>query len=293
MNMSNDTDTRHGITPFVSYYVYTIFLYVVGLFLICGFSLFGLMSNISNIIVYTKMGFSKTTNISLVALSGCDLLVSLSMLFVIISNSPFFATFTRLPSRDYMKEIIYLGAAVLYSSLGLGACVTAILSTERCLAVVLPLKVKSLVTPLRITMTIGALVVYQIALKVVLSVMSGPPYTSVNHHRHLYLACAFSYPTMLSFIIVSVSTAFLVVRLKTNLSWRNKTSGQTNSSSAKDLKATRASFNFDLPSPLFWKALRSSLMMDLACKNFNQSINPLFWTQYSGLYYGRIGAKIP
>ncbi|GFR85048.1 chemosensory receptor A [Elysia marginata] len=141
--MSNDTDSSQGILPFTSYYIYTIFAHVNGLFLILGFGLFGVLSNTANIIVYAKMGFSDTVNISLLALSACDLIVSLSSLVVMFSSNPLFVNF-RLPSGVDLEEVAFVaGTVFMYPCLGLGACVTAILSTERCLSVVLPLKVST------------------------------------------------------------------------------------------------------------------------------------------------------
>ncbi|GFR93947.1 LOW QUALITY PROTEIN: chemosensory receptor B [Elysia marginata] len=144
--MANVTDLSQGILPIVSFYVYTILFQVIGVFLINSFGLLGIVSNTANIIVYVKMGLSETANISLLALSTCDLIVSLCVLLASNCANPLLLATKRLPSGASIKEITYVASSVLYNCLGLGACVTAILSTERCLCVIFPLKVKSIVT---------------------------------------------------------------------------------------------------------------------------------------------------
>ncbi|GFS03355.1 hypothetical protein ElyMa_006468600 [Elysia marginata] len=82
-----------------------------------------------------------------------------------------------------LKEITYVASSVLYNCLGLGACVTAILSTERCLCVIFPLKVKSIVTARRVKVVIGALVIYETIIAVLVLATTGPPFAKYYANR--------------------------------------------------------------------------------------------------------------
>ncbi|GFS10214.1 chemosensory receptor A [Elysia marginata] len=261
--MSNDTASSQGIVPILSYYTYIIFGHVNGLGVICAFALFGVFSNIANIIVYVKMGLSETVNISLLTLSVSDLIASLSMLFLQIFVNPLVAP-TRLPSGAFIEEIGYTTTCLLYPFLGLGACVTAILSIERCLCVITPLKgqrslgmhyqgferklkdrildaqkIKSIVTPSRISVLLGVFFIYEAVLCTLMLVQTGPPYKSYNYKRLVYMAWSFTYPSTVCFVLISATTVFLVVRLRTHVSWRNQTTNQASGGSVKELKATR------------------------------------------------------
>ncbi|GFS03357.1 chemosensory receptor A [Elysia marginata] len=221
--MANVTDPGQGIFPLVNYYKYTFFFRVSGFFLVNCFTLLGIVSNTANIIVYVKMGLSDTANISLLALSTCDLIVSLCILLGTNCSNPLLLATQRLPSGASLKEITYAVTSVMYNCLGLGACVTAILSTERCPCFIFPLKVKSIVTARRVKVVIGALVIYETIFAVLVLATTGPPFAKYYANRTRYKMWSFSYPGFLSFIIVSVSTVFLVVRLKASISWRSKT----------------------------------------------------------------------
>ncbi|GFS03353.1 chemosensory receptor A [Elysia marginata] len=185
--MANVTDPGQGILPIVSFYVYTIFSQVNGVFLVNSFSLLGIVSNTANIIVYVKMGLSETANISLLALSTCDLIVSICLLLSINCVNPLLLAITQLPSGASLKEITYAVTSVMYNSLGLGACVTAILSAERCLCVIFPLKVKSIVTARRVKVVIGALVIYETIFAVLILATTGPPFAKFYANRTRFM----------------------------------------------------------------------------------------------------------
>ena len=129
------------ITPLVSYYVYTIVMYVLGVSLTSALAMFGVFSNTVNIIVFYKMGFQETTNINFFSLAINDLMASCGNLLVEIFQSPFMKI-DELPQGSLILQTTYLASFVVYSCCGFGALITAVLAMERCLCIVFPLKVR-------------------------------------------------------------------------------------------------------------------------------------------------------
>ncbi|KAK3782278.1 hypothetical protein RRG08_046389 [Elysia crispata] len=67
---------RPQIAPLVSVAILETFLLVVNFAVCCSVSLMGIFTNLANIIVFSKMGFSVNSNMPFLALSVFDLLVS-------------------------------------------------------------------------------------------------------------------------------------------------------------------------------------------------------------------------
>ena len=86
------------------------------------------------------------------------------------------------------------------------------------------------------------MVVYQSVFIVLLYVYPGPPYNVLVLRRALYFNCSFSFPSLICFFVVLVSTTVLVVRLKQNVEWRNEAAKQSNPNTdgSKELKAARS-----------------------------------------------------
>ncbi|GFS24964.1 chemosensory receptor C [Elysia marginata] len=132
--------TGHGgiIDTFVSFSTYKILLLVNGFGFTVSVATFGVFSNTLNVIVYLKLGLRETTNISFFALAIVDLLICVCSAVSILS---------RLSEvSPYGRSVIYLGyqvAGLLFPCLGMGAFITTVLSAERCLCIVMPLKVSN------------------------------------------------------------------------------------------------------------------------------------------------------
>ena len=128
----NMSDSHSFIIPLVSYTVYSVLNTVFGSFLTSIFSVFGILSNIINLIVYYKTGLQETTTIDFFVLAISDLVVSLSTIIIQVSR----LVFTKsIPQTSWVSTIF------MYPACGFSAMITALLSTERCLCVVFPLKV--------------------------------------------------------------------------------------------------------------------------------------------------------
>ncbi|KAK3771347.1 hypothetical protein RRG08_054793 [Elysia crispata] len=201
----------------------------------------GTFTNTANICVYLKIGLSGPTNICFFTLSIIDLLVSVgAVLNQLTYNLPLSAM--KLPSGAPVSEIGLGSLFTLYPCLGCSAWMTAILSIERCLCISAPLKVKEIVTSKRILFLILTMVAYQSVFIVLPYVYTGPPYNVRDRRRPLYFSCSYSFPSLICFFIVLVSTSLLVVRLKKNVEWRNEAAKQSNPNpnDSKELKAARS-----------------------------------------------------
>ncbi|KAK3737435.1 hypothetical protein RRG08_059004 [Elysia crispata] len=105
-------------------------------------SLGGVIKNVINIAVFVKLGFNETSNISLLTLAICDLLLTL---WGTICINPGF-TDAELPFLP--TELAQLtGAGLSVFIFRCSAWVIAFISFERCLCILIPLKVKKWVTP--------------------------------------------------------------------------------------------------------------------------------------------------
>ncbi|CAG5118999.1 unnamed protein product, partial [Candidula unifasciata] len=107
---------------------------------ICQFiDVIGTATNIVNIICFIKQGFRDTVNISLFALSVADLICLLALLLNNILLNPLIYDLPFFPFDPF--EIVYITAFwphVVFARIS--ACITAFISTERCLCVAFPLK---------------------------------------------------------------------------------------------------------------------------------------------------------
>ncbi|XP_059173483.1 uncharacterized protein LOC131954018 [Physella acuta] len=108
----------------------------------------GLIFNSINIIVFIKLGFTDTINISLLSLAIADIGIHITMIGYVVIYSP------EMTQDKTNIELIY---AVSYLILGwphvmfsrISGCLTAFISLERFLCIAVPLKVKTLITKKR------------------------------------------------------------------------------------------------------------------------------------------------
>ncbi|GFS10218.1 chemosensory receptor B [Elysia marginata] len=101
--------------------------------------IFGILSNIVNIVVFYKMGFSSPSNINLFCLAIADLLILCYILLVSAGNHPLFLN-ARLSIS--MVDVARTGALVYYSFSALASWITAVINVERSCCIAFPMKVK-------------------------------------------------------------------------------------------------------------------------------------------------------
>ena len=133
-----DHDTQ--VVPIISHYVTSIIAIVFGTFMGVTTGFLGMLTNSANICVYLKLGLTETTNISFFVLSICDFFMSASSVVMLIFYSRLVSGI-RLPTGAMAAEIGSAAGNVYYPCLRCSAWITAVLSTERCLCIAMPLKV--------------------------------------------------------------------------------------------------------------------------------------------------------
>ncbi|GFO37420.1 type-1 angiotensin ii receptor [Plakobranchus ocellatus] len=208
------------------------------------FSNLGLITNSLNVAVFIKMGFKETTNISMLSLAVSDFLSCLLGLWTYLCLIPEFRNIPNLPFEP--TEIASeTGTALRPYVTRTGAFITAFITLERCLCVVLPMKVKRIIT---IPVTcVTMIVIYVITL---LPYSVHPVFTTIGwkYYPHLNKTLIGAVPTnnkvapifliiirylvgfiflLLAIIIILVCTLFLVITLAKSLRWRNSMRKQT------------------------------------------------------------------
>ena len=200
------------------------------------FSIGGVITNLINIAVFVKLGFNETSNISLLTLALCDLLSTILTIWGSLCVTPGFSD-AELPFLP--TEIAQLtGAGLSVFVFRCTAWVTAFISFERCLCILIPLKVKKWVTPKTTTVVV-----------VTISITTIGPYIGV-YWRWIFVwkflpgrnatvlgVTAVDKPVLIlmesvvnivigaiqpivAFVTVLVCTVFLVVYLRRSSQWR-------------------------------------------------------------------------
>ncbi|KAK3783905.1 hypothetical protein RRG08_048684 [Elysia crispata] len=229
-----------------------IVFYVFGATILISF--FGVLSNIANILIFYKMGFSSPSNISLFCLALVDLLILCYILIVSFGNHPLFVG-ADLPFS--LPDAARTGALVYYGCSAISSWITAIITVERSCCVAYPMKVNRIFTRKTIIGLIGIMVIYQIASGLPRSFGVRFTWTvSPQTNRTLvtfvifrprlvvasYLA-SFSVPSLLCFAVVLVGTVFMIAKLKLSRQLRNSMTGSgndTNILSDKDIRLVRS-----------------------------------------------------
>ncbi|RUS74385.1 hypothetical protein EGW08_017866 [Elysia chlorotica] len=237
-NAANQATSAPGyfVKPLVSVAVMDMFSVVNGFGLCSLLSFLGVFTNIANIIVYARMGLSETSNINFLALSVLDFFVSLVTFFLKFLYSPVLRSLSTGPITTHISMSL---SPAMMSTVGASAMMTALISTERCLCVVFPLKVKTFLTPRRVLYLLLTIVAYMVTFLLVFYIDVGAPFINQIGKQGFYFFCFFAVPSTTCFFIVLLSTLFLVIRLRKNLKWRQERSSQSAKSSCKENKLVR------------------------------------------------------
>lgn len=113
---------------------------------ICGIvSIFGILANMINAVIFYKQGFKNTVNIGFFGLAISDIVCLLTAQWISISMNPLFAS-TGVPW--FPSEVMYLsGGWPHVCSTRITSFITVYITAERYLSIALPLKVKNIITP--------------------------------------------------------------------------------------------------------------------------------------------------
>lgn len=220
---------------------------VVNFVVICGIiGLFGITTNIVNILIFCSQGFNNTVNIGFLALAISDLCCLFTLEWISVCMNPFFVG-SGIPW--VVPEVMYLSGGwphVCFSRIT--SYITLYITAERYLCVALPMKMKEMVTPRRTTLILILIFTANLATLI-------PEYTTSYFHwktdpdgsnataiglvftssrKNLKGICfvIHSLLSTTSFFGVVVFTVVLVIKLRKSSEWRKKaTSGHGNARS--------------------------------------------------------------
>ncbi|GFR84142.1 chemosensory receptor A [Elysia marginata] len=139
MDDHNTTSRQLFTTPLVSLKLMDTFFIANNFIFTLPFSLLGVSTNIANIIVYYRMGFSESSNANFLVLSAFDLLVSIFSFTGRLLYNPFLRDISTGPITMYISHCLSHAMTVF---MGGSSMMTALIAVERCVCVVFPLKVR-------------------------------------------------------------------------------------------------------------------------------------------------------
>lgn len=203
---------------------------------------FGVGTNIINIIIFVKHGLNDTVNITLVGLAVADMCSLLSLIMLGLSYNPLFVN-SDIPF--YASETSYLFAGMPRLCFSrIVSLILAFVTLERCLCVRFPLKVKTIITPRRakivlvcifVSMILSLVPIYfstQLGWKVYSErsnkTLLGLVYSSNRREIDKWTFALGTAFVTCSFLVVVICSLDLVSSLKRNQKWR-QTSVQTTS----------------------------------------------------------------
>lgn len=210
---------------------------------LCGvICLFGIMSNIINLIVFYRQGLNTTINISFFALAFSDLSCLLIEQWHIIVT---FCQFSELPIVYY--DFQYATGLWPHETFSRVTCsITVYITLERCLCVVFPLKIKKIFTLERTTAIIVSIYIVTLSSLIPLYTLSYIDWKFVPeqnktllglifiNHEQMFTAINFTnaFFGVLSVSTVVLITMILICQLKAKSKWRKSANVQLKTSEA-------------------------------------------------------------
>ncbi|GFO28775.1 chemosensory receptor a [Plakobranchus ocellatus] len=213
--------------------------YIILPFIIYTSQLINICAIIANslvIAVFVKLGFSEPSNISLTALAICDFTLAVSLTW---SNLCFLFTYHNVRLPFHGAKVTGLTGGDLWSFLSSTvAWITAFISFERCLCILVPLKVRRLITPrgTSVAMLIIILLtfcpsffiyirytfVWEFNSYLNVTILNTIPVNSefAILFEKIYLVICGVIQPLLAFLIALICTVLLVVQLRKISSWR-------------------------------------------------------------------------
>ncbi|RUS88787.1 hypothetical protein EGW08_003417 [Elysia chlorotica] len=202
----------------------------------------GIIGNILTLLVYARLGFSETINISYTALAVSDLCTVLSAMVAGFCLSPAMqALLGHLKVRvDLGRLMTFTGLWPHYASSRTTAFLTAWISLERCLGVLFPIRVKVIITRKVTKVVVSAIFVLgccpvvfaYIGLVTDSTFDAETNITTLNIYYRSEEGRSFFFEvavvlygaiySVLSWTIVTVCTAFLIVKLRQSGHWRKQ-----------------------------------------------------------------------
>ncbi|RUS89318.1 hypothetical protein EGW08_002925 [Elysia chlorotica] len=250
---TNEINASIPLEPFMSYKDLVTMNLVLCPVINC-LVVFGICTNVANVLVYYRIGFSSPSTISLFCLSITD---TYCLIYISLSS---IGILPWVRVADYpiaLVEVAYILSPVRHSVAATGSWITAVINVERSCCVVFPMKVKSIFTRKTIISLIAGMVVYQVLATMPRSLILHITKTkSQFSNRMVYkvdpkkydqrilnatLMASNAIPTFLCFLVVVVGTIFLIYSFKKSRALRHamtrsKTGPTANTGSDKGSK---------------------------------------------------------
>ncbi|KAI8794983.1 FMRFamide receptor [Biomphalaria glabrata] len=135
----------------------TLFILINNTCLSSVIGLLGLFANVINLIVFYRHGLNSSINISLFVMAISDMF---TIIFVLGANLCFSPYIDQWSVPVMFREIYYMiGAWPSGVSYRITLYITVYITAERCLCILFPLKVKTMITPIRSKFVIALIVV--------------------------------------------------------------------------------------------------------------------------------------
>ena len=199
-------------------------------------------ANIVNIMVFSRMGFSDSINVSLTALAVSDLGIALTTIVCVVGF-----LLPTIPSMPFTYEVFLAPAAYPHGLLSrISAMITAYISIERYLCVFWPLKIKRVITSKR-TLIIMVVIFGATFAQLPIAFMRYPIGWKFDSRRNktllgivpvndaavvflneIYLIMVSVIVPFVTFFLVVFCSVLLAISLRRSQSWRNANRATSN-----------------------------------------------------------------
>ncbi|KAK6961106.1 FMRFamide receptor [Biomphalaria glabrata] len=213
----------------------------------------GVVVNVIKVIIFFKLGFKDTTNISFFSLSVADTGVVLMLLgFSVVYNPGVLQAVTYF---EVVDSVGYISFGWPYAGCSrVASMMTAVITVERFMCVSLPLKVRTIITPTVsiVTSVTVFCVVIATVVPAFLASRLGPTYNArVNKTTlgliHPPMAASLESVTMMAMVIfqllafgvVTACTFALIRSFTRTVQWRNQVSNSSSSLTGRDKKLVK------------------------------------------------------
>ncbi|CAL1543646.1 unnamed protein product [Lymnaea stagnalis] len=198
--------------------------------------------------IFWKLGFKETINVSLFAMGVSDIGSLVSLFWMGICYNPIFADSDI--SFDSRSVQYLTGGWPKFYLTRISGLITAYVTFERCLCTVIPLKVKSMLTPKRVSVII-AVIFTAIALTVspiYVYTQFGQRWNSTlvglifSANKETVNSITLGLSVLLcdgSFLFVAAGTVILVLNLKKSLQWKETAARTSDKRLSKETKASK------------------------------------------------------
>ncbi|CAL1530414.1 unnamed protein product [Lymnaea stagnalis] len=197
-------------------------------------ALFGIATNIINVLVFYRQGLNTTVNISFTGLAVSDLCSLVTLLWFNICENPYFAK-SDVPMAA--SEFQHLTGGFPHACFTrITSWITTYIAAERCLCMAFPLRIKEIISPRKATAVIVTIYLWMMISLLpeyitvyidwkwypeVNKTLLGLKFTTDRHRVDGLSFLLYAVYMIISFFSVVVLTAILFSKLKRKIEWRH------------------------------------------------------------------------